>query len=257
MFKKLILLMTFFVFTHPSFASEVGDLSIQELSNQVEQLKIDKENLEKNTKILEKDYWKISDFLKENIIWSELENIKEKIESTNKEIEKINKKLINEENIEKYNILKDNIIRKKADLYKYLINVIDENKMQEYYNFVKHSLQTEKERKSIVTEIDKNQKAITNKINYFQNQAQENTENLEDQIFEASAQKIKEKMNTIESNPNYKNIDDDTKAEIYEDFTNQLEDKIEELEDSNLSSSFKEMRINILKWIMNNFKDKK
>ena len=54
--KLIILLITFFVMTCPTFANKVGDLSIKELNNNVEKLQNEKETLETQTQLLSQDY---------------------------------------------------------------------------------------------------------------------------------------------------------------------------------------------------------
>jgi hypothetical protein len=58
--------------------------------------------------------------------------------------------------------------------------------------------------------------------------------------------KIKKRIDEIDNDPKYKWIDKKIKNEIYADFINQIKDRLNDIDNSNLSENYKDIRKNIL-----------
>ncbi len=254
--KTLILIITFFALISPTYANKVGDLSIKQLNNNVEKLKNDKETLELQNKIYSQDYASLSNFFRVNISEEKLKEIKSQIDIYYNNLSSLENYLQKETNTWKINTIKEDIIQEKVKLYKFIIVYVDNTKIEQYSDFVRYNVQSDKQRKDILQEITQTQQALAEKVNHFQNQALQNKQQLENEIFAASAQRIKQRVQEIEANPNYKNIKKEVKSWIYQNLINQLNEKIIQIQNWKLTQDYKTLRINILKQIIGEIKDR-
>ena len=254
--KTLILIITFFALISPTYANKVGDLSIKQLNNNVEKLKNDKETLELQNKIYSQDYASLSNFFRVNISEEKLKEIKSQIDIYYNNLSSLENHLQKETNTWKINTIKEDIIQEKVKLYKFIIVYVDNNKIDDFWDFVRNNILSEKQRNEILQEMTETQKALYDRINYFKEQAELNKQYLENAIFEQTAQRIKQRVQEIEANPNYKNIKKEVKSWIYQNLINQLNEKIIQIQNWKLTQDYKTLRINILKQIIGEIKDR-
>ena len=250
---KVLLICFIFLFSiQVWFASEkqsffAGSLSTTELWEYIKKLKDDQKEFKEKSKELSKEYGELISFMRTDLSWDEIKEIKENIEIF------IDKRIILQSDLkEKINQLLDvekekkELILLRANIYKYLSRYVARDKREAFLEHIKFQVQSEKESKDLIEEIQKSQNILDQKVTYFKEKIENHKEDLQARIETSITQKIKERIDEIDKNEKYKDIDRNTKNKIYNDFISQLQSNIWEISGSNLSDNYKEMRKNIL-----------
>ncbi len=250
---KVLLICFIFLFSiQVWFASEkqsffAGSLSTTELWEYIKKLKDDQKEFKEKSKELSKEYGELISFMRTDLSWDEIKEIKENIEIF------IDKRIILQSDLkEKINQLLDvekekkELILLRANIYKYLSRYVARDKREAFLEHIKFQVQSEKESKDLIEEIQKSQNILDQKVTYFKEKIENHKEDLQARIETSITQKIKERIDEIDKNEKYKDIDRNTKNKIYNDFIAQLQSNIWEISGSNLSDNYKEMRKNIL-----------
>ncbi len=250
---KVLLICFIFLFSiQVWFASEkqsffAGSLSTTELWEYIKKLKDDQKEFKEKSKELSKEYGELISFMRTDLSWDEIKEIKENIEIF------IDKRIILQSDLkEKINQLLDvekekkELILLRANIYKYLSRYVARDKRETFLEHIKFQVQSEKESKDLIEEIQKSQNILDQKVTYFKEKIENHKEDLQARIETSITQKIKERIDEIDKNEKYKDIDRNTKNKIYNDFIAQLQSNIWEISGSNLSDNYKEMRKNIL-----------
>lgn len=246
--KKLIL----FILTLPVLFSSVSadntgffasNLTIKELSKNIEKLKEEKIELDQKTK----DYWELISFIKTDLTKSEIDEIRLNIENFIEERNFLQIDLKNKINswlnVEKE---KKDLVLLRAWMYKYLAKYVARDKREAFIEHIKFQTQSEKESKDLIEGIIKSQNILDQKVIYIKEKIENHREILEARIEVSIIQKINQRIDEIDTDPKYKKIDNKTKNTIYNDFIIQIEKRLLEIEKSNLSENYKEIRKNIL-----------
>lgn len=228
-----------------------GSLTIRELSQNIEKLKEEKVELTIKTKELSKEYGELISFMRNDLTGQELKEIMENIEYFIEKRSALQKDL----NIKINQLLdvekeKMDLILLRADIYKYLSKYVARDKRETFIEHIKFQTQSEKESKDLIEEIRKSQNILDQKVTYIKEKIDTHREDLQTRIDIAITQKIRQRIDEIENNPKYKEITQATKNKIYRDFISELQKRIWEIETSNLSNNYKEMRKNILQKMM-------
>lgn len=250
--KIFLCLFISFLFVWTSFASEkqgffAGSLSTTQLREYIKKLEDDQKEFKEKSKELSKEYWELVSFMRTDLTQEEINEIREKIEIF---IEKrnflqwdLNKKINELLNVDKE---KKELLLLRADIYKYLSRYVAREKRDAFLEHIKFQVQSEKESKDLIEEIQKSQNILDQKVTYFKEQIENHKEDLQARIEMSITQKIKERIEEIDKNEKYKNIDPSIKNKIYNDFIVQLQDNLASIDTWNLSDNYKEMRRNIL-----------
>lgn len=250
--KKLIFFIILLFCFENSYATNsssffASSLTIKELSKNIESLKQSQKNLKIKNKEISKEYWELVSFIRNDINSIEILEIQEKI---NNYIE--NRDLLEKDLLVKINSLKDvskekkDLILLKAWFYKYLAKFVKKEKKDDFIAHIKFQIQSEKESKDLIEEILKNQFILDQKVTYIKEKIETHREDLQARIEVSITQKIKQRIDEIDTNEKYKDIDKNTKNNIYNDFIQVIKQRLIDLENSNLSENYKEMRKNIL-----------
>ena len=256
--------MTFFVFSIFIFqqANAKSDyfssnLSIKELNQNIEKIKSEQADLETKTENQNKEYGDLIWFIKQNLGKDEIYEIKKEIDEYVDLNEQLDNDLKNNalDKTESNNI-KSEILTQKIDLYRFLYDYVDENKKSEFIEYIKINLKATKERKELLEELAKNQLILDKKINQIKDEIETHKDILNTKIDEIITQKIIQRINLIDTNEKYKKISQKTKNEIYNNFIITIKEKIKDVENSNLSKSYKEMRLKILNKMIDEIKSK-
>lgn len=145
---------------------------------------------------------------------------------------------------------KIDLLKLKWEVYKFLYTFVPKEKNAAYINYVKVQLQSQKNSKEIIDEIEKSKSILDDKITYYTKKIEQDKKELREKIDSSITEKIKQRIEDIDSNPKYKWIPQDTKNTIYTDFIKTLQNSLKENEQSNFSEGYKEIRKNILQKMM-------
>lgn len=249
-------MITFFCIVNATFAIEkqgdlLSNLTTTELQDYIKKLQADKNDINANLKSLSKEYGDLIGFLKTDLSSLEIKSMKETLEFFSE------KKAFLEQDIkdkisagtplknEKIDLLKF-----KWEVYKFLYTFVPKEKNAAYINYVKVQLQSQKNSKEIIDEIEKSKSILDDKITYYTKKIEQDKKELKEKIDSSITEKIKQRIEDIDSNPKYKWIPQDTKNTIYTDFIKTLQNSLKENEQSNFSEGYKEIRKNILQKMM-------
>lgn len=231
--------------------------TIKELSANLEKLKEEKQDFTSKAKELKEEYWDLISFIKDDLTSDEIEEINDNVEKyleNKKNVEsELNKQI---KKLEDTTQTKKEILILRANFYKYLAKYIQKDKKEDFINHIRFQIQSEKESKDLIEEILKNQNLLEQKVSYIKEKIEDHKENLQAQIESKISQKIKDRIEEIDSNQKYDKIDQKVKNKIYKDFTLSIEKRIKEVKKSNLTDNYKEMRINILSKMIEEIKTK-
>lgn len=235
-----------------TFASEkqgfiVSSLSTSELREYIKKLEEEQKDFKIKSKELSKEYWELISFMRTDLSGEEVQEIRENIEVF---IEKrnllqsdLNSKISQLLNVDKE---KKELILLRADIYKYLSRYVARDKRDSFIEHIKFQVQSEKESKDLIEEIQKSQNILDQKVTYFKEQIENHKEDLQARIELSITQKIQQRIDEIDRNEKYKNIEIWIKNKIYGDFIIQIEERLFSIDKSNLSNNYKEIRKNIL-----------
>lgn len=221
----------------------VSDLTIKELSQNVEKLKEEKLNLEEKSKQLQKENGELSSFLKNNLAPKDITEIKEALETYQFEKNAIEQELTlliqEKKDTEK---TKRKLLQLKLDFYKYLAKYIDKSKKPAFIEHISFNIVSTKERKDLIEDINKTEELLDTKVTYIKDKIENHKEELENKIEASITEKISVRIEIIDSDKKYAVISKEAKNKIYKDFIEQIKLKQQELEKSNLSESYKKTR---------------
>lgn len=245
--RKIILLIVTLLFfigeTHAKNELFSDWTTIKELWKSVEKLKKEEKKLEEDSREVSKDYKELVWFIKNDLSEDEILEISDKIEEYIEDRDLLEKELKVKIQQEKdTDEIKKQILIRKANFYRYIAKYVDIEKREDFVEHIKHNIQATKERKDLIEEILKNQNLIDKKVNYLKEKIQSNKEELAEKIENAVTEKISKRIDEIDTDEKYKNIDQETKNKIYKEYINKVKEKLESLEESNLSDSYKETR---------------
>lgn len=242
----LILVLTFLFFDYTYATSNENSsswLTIKELSKNIEKLKDEKEkNKEKS-----KEYWELISFIRNDLSDDEIDEIEQKVEDfieEKKNLEEELKQMI--DNLEDTKIKKNDIIIQRANFYKYIAKYVQVEKRQDFITHIKLQIVSEKESKDLIEEIIKNQNILDKKVVYIKSKIETHKIDLQEKIEKKIISKIKQRLYEIDNNEEYAKITQKEKNKIYNNFIKQLQKKLVEIDDSDLSDNYKELRKNIL-----------
>lgn len=250
--KKILFILIFtFLFIHQSYAKDsvffASDLTIKELSENIEKLKIEKIEFQEKNRELSKEYWELISFIRTDLNDDEIDEIKQKVEVFMSEriwLQKVLKGKIDA--LEDSTKEKKDIIIHRANFYKYIAKYVQREKREDFIAHIKFQVQSEKESKDLIEEILTNQNILDQKVIYIKEKIETHKENLQAKIEVKIISKIKQRVDEIDNNEKYNQIDQKIKNKIYNDFIHQIKKKLKEIETANLSENYKEMRKNLL-----------
>lgn len=232
-----------------------GNLSTTELWEYIKKLKDEQKEFKQKSKELSKEYWELISFMRTDISNEEIDEIRENIGIF---IEKrtflqsdLNEKINQLLEVEKE---KKELIILRANIYKYLSRYVAREKREDFIEHIKFQVQSEKESKDLIEEIQKSENILGQKVTYFKEKIENHKEDLQARIEISITQKIKERIDEIDKNEKYKDIDRAIKNKIYNDFISQLQKNLWDINESNLSDNYKEMRKNILSKMIDEIK---
>lgn len=259
--KYILLIVLILSFSQTTYWFKSGlfasDLTIKELSENVEKLKEEKTNLEEKSKQVQKEKWELSSFLRKNLSEKEVENITKELEKYQTEKEKIEQelsKLIEEKkDTEK---TKRKLLQLKLDFYKYLAKYIEKSKKDKFIEHISFNIVSTKERKDLIEDINTMEELLDTKVTYIKDKIEDHKANLEKTIEASITEKIQERIDAIDTDKKYAWISKEAKKKIYQDFLEQIKIKQAELEKSNLSESYKKTRALIFETMVKKIEEK-
>lgn len=227
------------------FASN-NNLTIQETKQNIEELKKQEENFI-NSDNYQKEYDDLKWFLKNNIFKDELEEINLELKNyiiLSQDLDfQIKQNPLDKENVEN---LKNQMIQEKINLYKFMYQYVDVSKIKDFKQYVIDNIKSSKQRKDLLEELAKNQAILDEKMTNIKEKIENHKEDLNSKIDDLITSKIIERINQIDTNPKYKKISKETKNKIYSWFIQNLNQRKQEINNSNLSENYKNIRIKIL-----------
>lgn len=249
--KIFLVLFITYILLNQTYASSTkffaGDLTIKELSKNIEKLKWENIEFQEKNKELSKEYWELISFIRTDLNDEEINEIKEKVEIFIQERNDLQEKLKSKiDKLEDTTNEKKDIIIHRANFYKYLAKFVQKEKREDFIAHIKFQVQSEKESKDLIEEILKSQNILEQKVTYIKGKIEDHKEDLQAKIEIKIISKIRQRIDEIDSDPKYKEIDRKTKNKIYNDFITQIKNRLKEVETSNLSENYKEIRRNIL-----------
>ena len=249
---KYILFIVFIIFVfqtqiHANNGLFVGNITIKEIEKNIDRLKVEKQELDQKTKLLSKEYWDLVSFIRTDINREDFEYIKEIINTYLNKKNTLEEKLTQEINsLTDTQKTKKELLAEKLNFYNYLSRFIDRTKQEDFIEHVKFNLRTEKESKDMVEQILKNQNILNQRVEYLNWLIKNHKEELNLRLELSITQKVIERINQIEENPRYSSIDLQIKNNIYIDFINKLKTRINEIQKTNISQNYKNLRISII-----------
>lgn len=257
--KKIFIIFLFSIFFIPTTLWNnkegrffVSDLTIKELSKNIEKLKEQKADFIEKNKELSKEYGELISFLRNDISKEEIQDIRNVVEDFIRKRDTLEKKLKEQINkLEDTTQTKKDIIFHRADFYKYIAKFVEKEKRDHFISHIKFQVQSEKESKDLIEEILVHQNILDQRVTYIKGKIETHKENLHTQIEWKILTKIKERIDEIDTNKKYDQISKETKNNIYTSFILNIEERIKELETTNLSENFKQIR----KLILSKMKD--
>lgn len=251
--KKILLIgIIFFISFNTSFASNsqrsiINELSTVELNAYIKELESQQKNIIKSKSNISKEYGTLISFIKKDLSKQEIDAIQAKLEVyiNQRDIiqNDLNTKISRLLNVEQE---KKNLLLLKADMFVYLGWYIDVSKRNEFNQYIKAQIQSEQDANDIIEQIKKSQRILDQKLEYYQLQVEAHKEELQNRIDGSITQKIRQRVEEIDTNTKYKDISIEIKNQIYKDFIAQLQISIKEIQISNLSQNYKDLRTNIL-----------
>lgn len=249
--RKVLLFLLTFLILPTTFAWNskvlVSDLTIKELSQNIEKLKEEKEDFLEKNKELSKEYGELFSFIRQDLSEEEIEEITKRVNLFLENKNKLEWKLkeIIDSNWDSTDVKKE-IIFNRADFYKYIAKYVLKEKREDFIAHIKFQVQSEKEAKDIIEEILLNQNLLEQKVTFIKEKIETHKEDLQARINASITEKIKSRIDAIDTNPKYASISQSVKNNIYKNFITQIKKRLDEIEASNLSENYKEMRRNIL-----------
>lgn len=250
--KKIFFILIFtFLLINQSYAKDskvfVSDLTIKELSENIEKLKVEKIEFQEKNKELSKEYWELISFIRTDLNDEEIVEIKQKVEVFMNERNWLQKTLKEKiDALEDSSKEKKDIIIHRANFYKYIAKYVQKEKREDFIAHIKFQVQSEKESKDLIEEILTNQNILDQKVIYIKEKIEIHKEDLQAKIEVKIISKIKQRIDEIDNNEKYEKIDQKIKNQIYSDFIHQIKKKLKEIETANLSENYREMRKNLL-----------
>lgn len=233
----------FFSFPHQSFASDTGQ-TLDALSQKIQQLKKQNELLGEKIFSLYKEYENLFALINKNITGDEkkmiyatvldLKNSKETYEK------KIREAISSWSSIEP---IQEEMFQKYLYLFQTLLPYVDEGKKEEYITYVRKHLTATKEKKDVAVDLLRTEMLFLERLQTLKNRILLHQESLQSKIEQAAIDKIESKIQEIEKK--YGALPVEKKREMYMELVSVLEEKITELENSNLSKNYIQLRKNI------------
>lgn len=220
--KKLIMIMlSFFFIIQLSFWNSGNIIQVdskktlKELKNNLDDLNEKKINLKEKVELIIQENWKFKSFLKDSLNEEDLWKIKSIISwynSYSREKEKDLKDNIKngEDSFEEKKL----ILINKKDAYKKIIPFIDENKLDDYLDFIKKDLVISKEKWDVNEQIFLNEEIITKKVEKLKEKIEKNKEIIDNKIEKVVKNKIEEKINFLKNSEEFNKLDKDNKKDI-------------------------------------------
>lgn len=249
--KILLIFILFWLLIKPSFAEQkqsflVSDLTTAKLWEYLNKLKEEQQDFIKNKSQLDKEYWELISFIKNDLSKNEIKEIKEYIsiflEKRNLLQQELNQKISKLLNVDQE---KKDLLILRADIYKYLSRYVIKEKQESFLEHIRFQIKSEKESKDLIEEIKKSQNILDQKISYYKDKIEQHKIDLQAKIDILITEKIKQKIKDIDQDPKYDSIPKEIKNKLYNDFLFQIKDRIKEIQDSKLSENYKEIKINI------------
>lgn len=260
--KIIFLILSIYILLYnQTYASDIEfldkNLTIKELSKNIEKLKDKNIEFQEKNKELSKEHWELISFIKTDLTDKEIEEIKQKVEIFIWERNSLQKKLKEKiNNLENTTEDKKNIIIHRANFYKYIAKFVQKEKREDFIAHIKFHIQSEKESKDLIEEILKNQNILEKKVTHIKWKIENHKDDLQINIENEINSKIKKRIYEINNDPKFKSIDKKIKNKIYIDTINWIKDKLKDIDNSHLSENYKEMKKNIFNKIINEIQAK-
>ena len=122
--------------------------------------------------------------------------------------------------------------------------------------YIDENLKETSQRKQLLQELAQNKLLLDQKVSKLKNKIEEHKAMLNAELDIIITKKISQRINLIDNNEKYKSIDQKTKNEIYKNFITTIKNRIKDVQNSNLSDNYKEIRIKILNKMIDEIQNK-
>lgn len=232
--KKIILLFLVLSLFTKSYANDLDFIdewkTIRELKENIETLDKDKDNLDVKITSFEADLF-IIDYLKENLTYSDFENLKIIISDYNEERFRL-EKLLNSKSVQLKSTTstKIKLLELKKDLYTKITPYIKEESYPDYLKFIKSDTSLYSEKQEIDSDILRKQEILNNKVEVLEKRIERHKEFIENNLRLLVEKKIEEKIFALNENENFLSLNKEEKNTVLEKTISKIRDRITDID---------------------------
>ena len=259
---KLILLVVsvFCIFLWNIVSAETGEIlnnkSINEIKSDINQLHIDRNNINNELTILTQDnnfisYLVKNSYFKSTITQDELTNIETLVITYNSTYSDINKQLLDKsKNLEDISLEKKQLLDIKKNLYQELIPYIKQELFNDYIEFIKWDADILKRESDVKSQLIQNKEILTTKVTQIENRIIKEREKLSENLKSKVLDKINEQILDIQNNPKFIWLSDELKVIVIEKTIDKVVIKIDSTKKSVNKDTILEQKIEIYELLL-------
>lgn len=255
---KILLLMTFLLYPYLSYASswDINNVTIRELKEKVIKLQETKKDLKEKWDNFNWKYWNFSLLLKKWLKNSDLKYIIEVLNDYKDIKSEYNIELkINSEKWLDTTELREKFVKEKKRFFYRLRYFIQEDKINDFIDYVEDNLELIKEDKQIKDDILRENFKLNTKINRIRNSINKNYDILNENLERIISEKINNKIEEISLWVSFNNLTNEWKILFYENIAKKIEtlnkgDNEIEINETNIQKNINEITYRLLKDII-------
>lgn len=224
--------------------------TIKEIKETLKDLNEDKTELSIESKILNKDE-KLKSFFTNNLSKDQIKNIEIIILEYNSKRSYLNKILLEKaKKLEDTQEEKNLILEAKKELYKELTPYIDKNHLEEYLEYVKEDAKILKEKKEVTEQIIHHKEILTEKVSKIEEKIKAHRSVLNDKIKAVVTAKIDEKIQSLEDNEKFVELNTQLKVNVIAKTIWKVEEKIKNLRRSDTTSELLSKKLEVYRLLL-------
>lgn len=253
--KTLIIISVFYIsLLNTSFAETwqvIESKSINEIKEDINQLHVDRNNINNELTILTQDnnfisYLVNSWYFRDNINKDELRKIEFLVKNYNYKYTITNTSLLDKsKNLEDISAEKKYLLEIKKNLYQDLIGYIKQDRFKEYLIFIKWDASILKRDNDIKYSLIQNKEVLITKVTKIEEKIQEQRNLMSANIKKIVEIKIDEKINSIKNNPKFISLSNELQATVIMKTIEKVELRIENTKILNTSDTILDQKIEV------------
>lgn len=257
--KLLLISIFYFLLINTSLASTgeiLHDKSINEIKSDINQLYIDRNNINNELTILTKDnnfisYLVKNWYFKTDITTDDLIDIEFLINTYNSKYSEINKQLLDKSiNLKDISNEKKLLLDIKKNLYQDFIPYIKQELFQEYIIFIKWDADILKRDSDVKYQLIQNKEILTSKVTLIEKRIEKERKNLSDNLKIKVSDKIDEQILEIKNNPKFIWLSNDLKVQVIHKTIEKVEDKISSTKELQSNDNILDQKIEIYELLL-------